>query len=59
MVALLYKVVIVPAADIFLVKFFLVLVAVSSLILNENDLKDNVLGMVEKLFMKLKEELAF
>ena len=28
-------------------------------ILNENDLKDNVLGMVEKLFMKLKEELAF
>ena len=27
--------------------------------INENDLKDNVLGMVEKLFMTLKEELAF
>ena len=35
--ALLYKVVIVPAADVFLVSSFFVLVAVSNLILNENE----------------------
>jgi ABC-type Zn uptake system ZnuABC Zn-binding protein ZnuA len=39
-VALLYKVVIVLAADVFLVSSFFVLVAVSSLILNENTISE-------------------
>ena len=30
-----------------------------STILNEDDLKSDVLNMIEKLFMKLREELAF